>query len=79
MEEIVSRFVEIELNCEDREVLYRVITYYKDGRVDQELKKIGEGFGEEEAEALFQVLGGSNLRNGITLLMGKEAYEKGLC
>jgi hypothetical protein len=29
VEEITSRFVEIEVSSEDREVLYRVITYYK--------------------------------------------------
>jgi len=75
MEEVVSRYVEIELSCEDREILYRVITYYKDGRVDQELRRLGEGFNEEELEALFQVLGGSSLRDGITLLIGDEVKK----
>lgn len=72
MEEITSRFVEIELSCEDREILYRVITYYKDGRVDQELRRLGDGF---DLEALLQVLGGSNLRDGITLLIGEEVKK----
>lgn len=73
MEEIASRFVEIELCPEDREIMYRVITYYKDGRVDQELRKLGEGFDKEEMEALLQVLGGSSLRNGIASLIGGQA------
>ena len=72
MEEIESRYVEIELSCEDREILYRVITYYKDGRVDQEMRKLGEGF---DLEALFQVLGGSSLRDGITLLIGDKVKK----
>ena len=55
------------------DILYRVITYYKDGRVDQELRKLGEGFGKEELEALLQVLGGISLRSGIALLIGEEA------
>ena len=75
MEEITSRFVEMELSLEDREILYRVITYYKDGRVDQELRRLGEGFDNEELEALFQVFGGSSLRNGIASLIGGEAEE----
>ena len=75
MEEIASRFVEIEVSSEDREILYRVITYYKDGRVDQELRKLGEGFSKEEVEALLQVLGGSSLKSGIALLIGEEAEE----
>ena len=73
MEEVVSRYVEIELSCEDREILYRVITYYKDGRVDQELRRLGEGFDKEELEALLQVFGGSSLRNGIASLIGGQA------
>ena len=72
MEEIESRYVEIELSCEDREILYRVITYYKDGRVDQEMRKLGEDF---DLEALFQVLGGSSLRDGITLLIGDKVKK----
>ncbi len=72
VEEIESRYVEIELSCEDREILYRVITYYKDGRVDQEMRKLGEGF---DLEALFQVLGGSSLRDGITLLIGDKVKK----
>lgn len=75
MEEIASRYVEIELSLEDGEILYRVITYYKDGRVDQELKRLGEGFDKEELEALFQVLGGSKLRNEIALVIGGEAEK----
>lgn len=73
MEKIASRFVEIELCPEDREIMYRVITYYKDGRVDQELRRMGEGFDKEEVEALLQVLGGSSLRDGIASLIGGQA------
>jgi hypothetical protein len=73
MEEIASRFVEIEVSSEDREILYRVITYYKDGRVDQELRRMGEGFDKEEMEVLLQVLGGGSLRDGIASLIGGQA------
>lgn len=73
MKEISSRFVEIELCSEDGEMLYRIITYYKDGRVDQELRKLGEGFDKEEMEALYRVLGGSSLRSGIASLIGEKA------
>ena len=75
MEEIASRFVEMELSLEDREILYRVITYYKDGRVDQELRRLGEGFDKEELEALLQVFGGNKLRSKIALSIGGEAEE----
>ena len=73
MEEIVSRFVEIEVSSEDREILYRVITYYKDGSSDQELRRLGDGFDKEELEVLFQVFGGSKLRDGIASLIGGQA------
>lgn len=63
----------MELSCEDREILYRVITYYKDGRVDQELRRLGEGFDKEELETLLQVFGGSSLRDGIASLIGGQA------
>jgi hypothetical protein len=78
VEEIASRFVEIEVSSEDREILYRVITYYKGGRVDQELRRMGEGFDKEEMEALLQVLGGGSLRDGIAslILEGKRQIEE---
>lgn len=49
-----------------------MITYYKDGRVEQELRRLGEGFDKKELEALLQVFGGSKLRSGIALLLGGE-------
>lgn len=75
MEEITSRFVEMELDCDSGELWYRVITYHRDGRVEMELINLGEGFNEKELEALFQVLGGSKLRNEIALSIGGEAEK----
>ena len=64
MEEIVTRAIEVELDCESGGLWYRVITYYKDGSTATDMKCLGnvkenmgdilESLGSTELETLIE-------------------------
>lgn len=59
MEEITSRYVEIELDCENGGLWYRVITYYKDGSSATDVKCVRNV--KENVGDILQILGSNDL------------------
>jgi hypothetical protein len=74
VEEIPSRFVEIELDCENGGLWYRVITYYKDGSSATDLKCLGNV--KENMGDILESLGSNELETMIEEILVEEQKEK---
>jgi hypothetical protein len=74
VEEIPSRFVEIELDCENGGLWYRVITYYKDGSSATDLKCLGNV--KENMGDILESLGSTELETMIEEILLEEQKEK---
>lgn len=74
MEEIVTRAVEIEVDCESGGLWYRVITYYKDGSGATDLKCLGNV--KENMGDILESLGSTKLESLIEETLLEEQKGK---